>query len=285
MQWCCQATAVVSNYWQLFISCCHCWLLLGFDCFSLFCGWESFHRIIFFTNMPLGHMCELRASSISMPWIFEWGIKVIFCFKLFSVDFSFLEMNVCKLFHFFLCGVWVHPWNKQHHWFLSCFQSATVRLPILCFVFLVRTVVHSESCSFFWLSIPWDVEQGLVEFAPVCCFFPAVEKMWSLAGAGLHVGLILVSGWSAAHCIYFLGLLWNASFRFLDSILRLIIPCLWETHGCNIFPSLFSFFDFVTQLFSTPVTSSNLGNQAPLCTELRLLQATKNGAWIETIFF
>jgi len=26
--------------------------------------------------------------------------------------------------------------------------------------------------------------------------------MWSLADAGLHVGLILVSGWSAAHSAY-----------------------------------------------------------------------------------
>jgi len=57
------------------------------------------------------------------------------------------------------------------------------------------------------------------------------------------------------------------------------IPCLGETRiklqWCNIFPSLFfSFFDFATQLFSTPVMSSNLCNQAPLFTELRLLQAT-----------
>jgi len=32
---------------------------------------------------------------------------------------------------------------------------------------------------------------------------------------------------------------------------------------------------YATQLFSTPVTSSNLHNQAPLLTELRLIQATK----------
>jgi len=37
---------------------------------------------------------------------------------------------------------------------------------------------------------------------------------------------------------------------------------------------LLPFFDFATQLFSTPVTLSNLRNQAPLFTELRLLQAT-----------
>jgi len=34
------------------------------------------------------------------------------------------------------------------------------------------------------------------------------------------------------------------------------------------------FIPFATQLFSTLVTSSNLRNQAPLFTELRLLQAT-----------
>jgi len=39
--------------------------------------------------------------------------------------------------------------------------------------------------------------------------------------------------------------------------------------------TFFPFFDFATQLFSTPATSSNLRNQAPLFTELRLLQATR----------
>jgi len=35
------------------------------------------------------------------------------------------------------------------------------------------------------------------------------------------------------------------------------------------------FIPFATQLFSTPATSSNLRNQAPLFTELRLLQANQ----------
>jgi len=35
------------------------------------------------------------------------------------------------------------------------------------------------------------------------------------------------------------------------------------------------FIFFATQLFSTPVTSSNLRNQTPLFTELRLLQVTQ----------
>jgi len=39
--------------------------------------------------------------------------------------------------------------------------------------------------------------------------------------------------------------------------------------------AFFLFIPFVTQLFSTPVTSSNLRNQAPLFTEHRLLQATQ----------
>jgi len=38
--------------------------------------------------------------------------------------------------------------------------------------------------------------------------------------------------------------------------------------------TFFPFFAFAMQLFSTPVTSSNLRNQAPLFTELCLLQAT-----------
>jgi len=40
--------------------------------------------------------------------------------------------------------------------------------------------------------------------------------------------------------------------------------------------TFFPFIDFATQLFSTPVTSLNLCNQAPLVAELRLLQATVN---------
>ena len=39
--------------------------------------------------------------------------------------------------------------------------------------------------------------------------------------------------------------------------------------------AFFLFIPFATQLFSTPLTSSNLRNQAPLFTELRFLQATK----------
>jgi len=47
----------------------------------------------------------------------------------------------------------------------------------------------------------------------------------------------------------------------------------YKLQSYNIFPSLF-FFDFATQLFSIPVTSSNLRSQASLFTELSLLQAT-----------
>jgi len=47
--------------------------------------------------------------------------------------------------------------------------------------------------------------------------------------------------------------------------------------------TFFPFFDFATQLFFTPVTSSNLRNQAPLFTELRLLQATRN-FWLSKPF-
>jgi len=56
------------------------------------------------------------------------------------------------------------------------------------------------------------------------------------------------------------------------------IPCLGEMHDgiqlqwYSIYPCLFS--AFATQLLSTPVTSLNLRNQAPLFMELRPLQAT-----------
>jgi len=49
--------------------------------------------------------------------------------------------------------------------------------------------------------------------------------------------------------------------------------------SCNdttFFLHFFPFVAFATQLFSTPVTSSNLRNQAPLFTELRLFQGTSN---------
>ena len=39
--------------------------------------------------------------------------------------------------------------------------------------------------------------------------------------------------------------------------------------------AFFLFIPFATQLFSTPVMSSNLRNQAALFTELHLLQATQ----------
>jgi len=57
---------------------------------------------------------------------------------------------------------------------------------------------------------------------------------------------------------------------------RPCIPCLGEMHiqVAMIQHFSFTFFPFATQLFSTPVTSSNLRNQAPLFTELHLLQGT-----------
>jgi len=44
-------------------------------------------------------------------------------------------------------------------------------------------------------------------------------------------------------------------------------------------------FVFATQLFSIPVTSLNLRNQAPLFTELCLLQAiTRYNTWCSTVY-
>jgi len=53
-----------------------------------------------------------------------------------------------------------------------------------------------------------------------------------------------------------------------------------------LFHLLFTFIPFVfaTQLFSIPVTSLNLRNQAPLFTELCLLQAiTRYNTWCSTV--
>jgi len=46
--------------------------------------------------------------------------------------------------------------------------------------------------------------------------------------------------------------------------------------------TFFPFFVFATQFFTTLLTSSNLRNQAPLFTELRLLQGTQ---WLLLVFF
>jgi len=48
--------------------------------------------------------------------------------------------------------------------------------------------------------------------------------------------------------------------------------------------ALLPFIPFATKLFSTPVTSSNLCNQAPLFTELRLSQGTHCGHKILVLF-
>ena len=50
--------------------------------------------------------------------------------------------------------------------------------------------------------------------------------------------------------------------------------CILICNDTAFFLHFFPFFDFAMQLFFTPVTSSNLCNQAPLFTELRLSQAT-----------
>jgi len=51
----------------------------------------------------------------------------------------------------------------------------------------------------------------------------------------------------------------------------------------TFFFTIFPFFDFATQLFSTPVTSSSLRNQAPPFTELRLLQATHRKSYMSRL--
>jgi len=57
-------------------------------------------------------------------------------------------------------------------------------------------------------------------------------------------------------------------------------PCFGETHissnDTTFFLHFFSLFCFCNTAFSTPITSSNLRNQAPLLMELYLLQDTLN---------
>jgi len=64
----------------------------------------------------------------------------------------------------------------------------------------------------------------------------------------------------------------------------LCIPCLGKTHillSCSdkLQHFSFTFSGFAMQIFSTLVTSSNLCNQGPLFTELRLLQGTLETCW------
>ena len=75
---------------------------------------------------------------------------------------------------------------------------------------------------------------------------------------------------NSCECIKFLNI---ANFHAFHVWGIRILSC----NDATFFLHFFSFFDFAKQLFSTPYTSSNLRNQAPLFTELRLLQATQFG--------
>jgi len=78
-------------------------------------------------------------------------------------------------------------------------------------------------------------------------------------------------GFNSGECVTFLNI---ANIHVLDVWGKRIFI------GNNkiIFLAFFLFIPFATHLFSTPDTSSNLINQAPLFTELRLLQASNNQA-------
>jgi len=85
-------------------------------------------------------------------------------------------------------------------------------------------------------------------------------------------------GFNSCECIKFLNI---ANFYAFYVWGKRIISCNDPTFLLHFF------FDFATQLFSTLVTSSNLCNQAPLFTELRLLQATLEHSFnsAERLFF
>jgi len=74
-------------------------------------------------------------------------------------------------------------------------------------------------------------------------------------------------GFNSCECIKFLNI---ANIDVLDVWGKRIFIC----NNIIFYFAFFLFILFAMQLFSTPVTSSNLRNQAPLLTELRLLQAT-----------
>jgi len=108
--------------------------------------------------------------------------------------------------------------------FWAAFRVPLSPLPILCFFcwwLQLSTLNHAlfSDCPFHWmLNSVWLF---LPLFA-VC--FPAVEKMWYLAGASLDVGLILVSGCLLAHSAYvFLAC---CGVTALDS---LIVCCDWQS--------------------------------------------------------
>jgi len=69
-------------------------------------------------------------------------------------------------------------------------QGRLSSLTILCLGFLVVTGVQSTSfSSFFRMSTPLDVMQGLAVSAPVLSFFSAVKNMsFKLISAYLEVG-------------------------------------------------------------------------------------------------
>jgi len=71
------------------------------------------------------------------------------------------------------------------------------------------------------------------------------------------------------NCCEFIKLLSIANIYVLDVWGKRILSC----NNKIFFLCFFLFILFATQLFSTQVTSSNLRNQAPLFTELCLLQA------------
>jgi len=67
----------------------------------------------------------------------------------------------------------------------------------------------------------------------------------------------------------FIQFLNNANFHAFHVWGKRILSCI-----DTFFLHFFSFFCFCNATFSTPVTSTNLRNQSPLFTELRLLQGT-----------
>ena len=126
------------------------------------------------------------------------------------------------------CVVWVHTWNIQHHWCLSCFQSATVPLASSVHCFLVANscplwiMLFFSDCPFHWkLNGVWLCLPLFVVFSS--CWEDVIFG-WCWLTCWLDTGIRLVC---CTLCICFLGLLWSISFRLL-SILWLTIPvCQW----------------------------------------------------------
>ena len=86
--------------------------------------------------------------------------------------------------------------------FWAAFRVPLSPLPLLCFAFLLLTVVHSESCSFFLTVHSSECWTGFGCVCPCLLFFSSCWEDVIFGWCWLTCRLILVSGWFAEHSAY-----------------------------------------------------------------------------------